>query len=94
MRKIEKMMLQAANNNVKFSMGNTTVKPIDDNNCAIFLHGNHIADYNSNTGFVMVNKTTLQKWPSNTTKSRLCALGVNVYTLKGNTYINGESIYN
>lgn len=40
----------------------------------------------------MVNKSTLEQWPSNTTKSRLRALGCNVYTKKGVTYLNDESI--
>lgn len=93
MRKIEKLMLNACNNNKAFSLDNTKVSPIDDVNCAVFLHGHNIADYNSKTGFVMVNMNTLKNYPTNTTKSRLRALGVNVYTKKGETFIDGKSIY-
>lgn len=88
MRKIEKQMLDAVNNCRTWHGVNTSVSSIDDVNCAVFLHGNHIADVNSRTGFLMVNKYTLRKWPSVTTKSRLRALGANVTTKKGITYLD------
>lgn len=92
MRKIEKQMIDAINNCRTWHGANTSVSTIDDVNCAVFLHGNHIADVNSRTGFVMVNKYTLRKWPSVTTKSRLRALGANVTTKKGITYLNGIAV--
>jgi len=88
MRKIETQMLSAIATRSTWRNSNTSVSSIDDVNCAIYLHGNHIADVNSATGFVMVNKYTLCKWPSNTTKSRLRALGANICTKKGVIYLD------
>lgn len=93
MRKIEKLMLNACQNNKAFSLDTTKVSPIDAINCAVYLYGHHIADYNSETDFVMVNMNTLKKYPTNATRSRLRALGVNVYTKKGKTFIDEKSIY-
>jgi hypothetical protein len=78
MRKIEKAMCLAIGQRKTWASNNTSVRPIDDVNVGVFLHGNHIADVNSNTGFVMVNMNTLAKWPTRTTKSRLRALGAKV----------------
>lgn len=68
----------------------------------VFLHGNHIATYwhgdtakgidTTGAGNAEVNVRTLQRWPSPTTKSRLRALGVSVYTRKGVTYLNDKAI--
>ena len=92
MRKIEQQMLDAISSRRTWHGSNTSVSSIDDVNCAVFLHGNHIADVNSETGFVMVNKYTLAKWPTPTTKSRLRALGANVYTKKHTVYLDGQPI--
>jgi membrane protease subunit (stomatin/prohibitin family) len=92
MRKIEQQMVNAINRRVDFSSANTSVVKIDDVNSAIYLHGNHIADVNSRTGFVMVNTDTLRRWSTPTTKSRLRALGANVSTRKGVTYLNDVAI--
>jgi hypothetical protein len=92
MRKIEQQMLDAIQNRATWRMDNTSISPIDDVNSAVYLHGNHIADVNSRTGLVMVNKETLMRWPTPTTKSRLRALGAHVFTHKGVTYLNHESI--
>ena len=78
MRKIEKAMCLAIGQRKTWSSGNTSVRPINDINVGVFLFGNHIADVNSETGFVMVNSNTLSKWPTVTTKSRLRALGAKV----------------
>jgi hypothetical protein len=78
MRKIEQAMCHAIGQRKTWASGNTSVKPIDDVNMGVFLFGNHIADVNSDTGFVMVNNNTLSKWPTVTTKSRLRALGAKV----------------
>jgi hypothetical protein len=92
MRKIEQQMLSAIDRGVDFSSANTSVVKIDDVNSAIYLHGNHIADVNSRTGFLMVNVDTLKRWSTPTTKSRLRALGANVSTRKGITYLNNVAI--
>jgi hypothetical protein len=78
MRKIEKAMCLAIGQRKTWSSDNTSVRPIDDVNVGVYLWGNHIADVNTNTGFVMVNNNTLAKWPTRTTKSRLYALGAKV----------------
>jgi hypothetical protein len=92
MRKIEKAMNAAVQNRALWRLDNTSVQPIDDVNCSVYLHGNHIADVNSRTGLVMVNKETLARWSTPTTKSRLRALGANVTTRKGVTYLDNVAI--
>lgn len=92
MRKIEKNMVKAAFNNQPWHCDNTSTKPIDDTNCAVYLHGHEIAIVNSRTGAVMVNSDTLRQWPTVTTKSRLNALGANVYTRKHITYLDGIAV--
>jgi hypothetical protein len=92
MRKIEQQMINAINERKSWQSGNTTVRPIDDVNSAVFLHGNHIADVNSRNGFVMVVSHTLARYPTVTTKSRLRALGANVATRKGVTYLDNIAI--
>ena len=89
MRKIEKQMLDAIKSHTSFSSGNTQVS-IDVNMAHVFLHGNHIASVTN--GNVMVNEYTLRNYPTPTTKSRLRALGVDVYTKKGITYLYGKEI--
>ena len=93
MRQIEKFMLAAIEHHVPWSMSNTQVT-IDANVAHVFLHGNHIASVlNGNLdGPVMVNIDTLRRYPTVTTKSRLRALGVNVYTKKGITFVNDKEI--
>ena len=90
MRVIEKNMLQAINTCKAWKSDNTSVAPIDGVNCAVFLHGNHIA--NVENGIVRVNRETLAKWPTPTTKSRLRALGANVTTRGGVTYLDGKAV--
>ena len=90
MRKIEKFMLAAIEHHVPWSMNNTQVS-IDANTAHIFLFGKHIASVVKG-GTPIVNLDTLRKYPTTTTKSRLRALGVNVYTRKGITFVNGEEI--
>ena len=90
MRLIEKKMIDAIQQGRNFSLDNTHVK-IDFNTAHVFLHGNHIASV-VNGGTPIVNLDTLRRYPTNTTKSRLRALGVDVYTKKGITYVNGEEV--
>lgn len=99
MRKIEQKMV-AAFGKKSIKLGNTTVEyraeistPLQSRmeTSRIFLHGNHIATVihdPKHQGRVVANEETLQKWSTVVTKSRLRALGVNVYTKKGVTYLN------
>lgn len=89
MRVIEKKMLNAIEQGRNFTLDNTHVK-IDANTAHVFLHGNHVASVTH--GNVRVNIDTLRRYPTPTTKSRLRALGVDVYTKKGITYLYGEAI--
>lgn len=96
MRKIEQQMLNAIsiirnNENARgWSNGNTIVTNAGDR-AKVFLHGNHIADV-FNTGLLEVNKQTLARWQTPTTKSRLRALGANVATRKGVTYLDNVAV--
>lgn len=92
MRKIEQQMISAIHSQKRWSMANTIVSPIDNTNVAIYLHGHEIAIVNTYNGFTMTNVDTLRRYPTNTTKSRLRALGVNVATRKGITYLNNVAI--
>lgn len=92
MRVIEKKMIAAINEGKDFTLNNTHVK-IDANTAHVFLHGNHIASVGGYVADnVMVNIDTLRAYPTPTTKSRLRALGVDVFTKKGITYLNGEEV--
>ena len=90
MRQIEFDMVKAIRENKPFKRDNTQVK-IDFNTAHVFLHGNHIATV-INEGTPIVNLDTLRAYPTPTTKSRLRALGVDVYTKQGITFVNGEEI--
>ena len=92
MRMIEKQMITAICARKSWQLGNTTVSNIDDVNSAIYLHGNEIALVNQRSGLVMVNENTLKAYPTNTTKSRLRALGVDVATRKGIIYLYGKPV--
>ncbi len=92
MRKIEEQMISAIHSQKRWSMANTIVSPIDDTNVAVYLHGHEIAIVNTYNGFTMANVDTLRRYPTNTTKSRLRALGVNVATRKGITYLDNVAI--
>lgn len=75
MRAIEKKMLKAIELKQNFSLSNTLVK-IDGNKAKVYLHGNLICVHNYET---KERKFSSSGWESNTTKSRLNALGANVY---------------
>lgn len=92
MRKIEQLMNQAIQSQKRWALQNTIVSPIDDTNVAVYLHGHEIAIVNTYNGFTMTNVDTLRRYPTNTTKSRLRALGVDVSTRKGVTYLDGKAI--
>ena len=89
MRKIEKEMLNALRNGATWNKDNTMVHCSGD----VYLHGNHIANVDPDTGELKVNLYTLRKWPSMTTRSRLRALGANLVSIKGVLHLNGKSIY-
>ncbi len=91
MRKIEQQMRAAAVQGFNWASGNTTVTVRGSNGLAeVFLHGHLIAYVRE--GKAVPNLTTLREWPTNTTKSRLRALGINVSTCKGITYVDGINI--
>ena len=93
MRLIEQEMLQAINDKVIWTKDNTEVTYYTSHNLShIRLHGHHIAVYDHSNLKVMPNLYTLAAWPTRTTKSRLRALGVNVYTRKGITYVNDKEV--
>ena len=89
MRLIEKQMVEAIATKVAWSKDNTEVMYYTSHDLShIRLHGHHIAFYDHAKGTLVPNLDTLATWPTVTTKSRLRALGVNVYTRKGITYVN------
>jgi len=87
MRKIEQSMLQALAGNTYWKESNTMVHGTTGD---VYLHGNHIAKLFN--GVLSVNRYTLARWPSATTKSRLRALGANVTTKNGVTYLDNEKV--
>jgi|APGre2960657373_1045057.scaffolds.fasta_scaffold262389_2 hypothetical protein len=92
MRVIEEKMNAAIAKKQNFTLDNTTVSYNESENVSsILLHGNNIADYWHGSG-LRVNSQTLKRWPTNTTKSRLRALGANLFTKKGTIYLNGQAI--
>ena len=92
MRKIEAEMNRAINQGRNWSSANTTVHVEPTNGWRyVYLHGHHIATVDTGNE-VDPNLETLAQWPTNTTKSRLRALGVDVYTKAGTTYVNGSAI--
>ena len=93
MRLIEQQMNEAVNNQSNWSKDNTmvTYQPLD-NVSYVYLHGHHIATYSHLGLELLPNLETLAQWPTVTTKSRLRALGVNVYTRKGITYVNDKEV--
>tara|TARA_R110000803_G_scaffold94912_2_gene162675 strand:- start:330 stop:617 length:288 start_codon:yes stop_codon:yes gene_type:complete len=94
MRLIEEQMNQAIiNKDHQWAKDNTCVQYIPQlDESFIYLHGHHIATYSHFHPKVIPNLGTLAEWPTVTTKSRLRALGVDVYTRKHVTYVNGEAV--
>jgi len=97
MRKIEMQMLNAINECKPFNSSNTTVLihasyPASSKTIEVLLHGNSIALISGEDNFLTVNQKTLSLYPTNTTKSRLRALGANVYTKNHKTYLNDQVI--
>jgi hypothetical protein len=102
MRKIEQQMISAIHNKVdKWMNDNTAVFYISANESGnpfgsrseIYLHGNLIAEYwHDEKAPLAVDTKTLARWSTKTTKSRLRALGANVSTRKGVTYLDNVAI--
>lgn len=89
MRKIEQEMVAAVKSGRGWMSTNTSVLN-SANGIEVYLLGNRIA-YTENSELV-VDKSTLKRWPTVTTKSRLRALGFNVYTKNKVIYLNDEPI--
>jgi hypothetical protein len=103
MRNIEKQIWQAIHAKKSFKSVNTYVEYLPELNepmhsrieySKVYLHGHHIASYAYELARVDYNLMTLAQWPTRTTKSRLRALGVNVYTKNGCTYVGEKLICN
>jgi hypothetical protein len=93
MRKIEEQMVKAVETATNWAGSNTTVSYNADNSTSyIFLHGNHIASYRHTSEDLEVNADTLREWATPTTKSRLRALGADVATRQGITYLDGVAV--
>ena len=93
MRLIEEQMNQAILNKTDWHKDNTEViydRSVDQS--YVYLHGHNIATYDHFYPKVETNLKTLRNWPTRTTKSRLRALDVDVYTRKGITYVNGKEV--
>lgn len=90
MRKIESQMLEAVNNGKTWSKDNTGVYPIVGG-MEVRLHGHTIAKVDE-YGQVKVDLYTLRNWPTNTTKSRLRALGVDIKTKGGVIHLDGKPV--
>lgn len=101
MRKIEQLIWAAIKAKKSITLGNSRVDYLPELDtpmhsrieyAKIYLHGHHIASYTYSMNRVDYNPVTLASWPTRTTKSRLRALGVNVYTKKGKTFVNDRLI--
>lgn len=101
MRKIESQMLAAIKAKQSKTIDNTRIEylpALDTTTHArieytkIYLHGHHIASYAYELNRFDYNPMTLASWPTRTTKSRLRALGFNVYTKKGQTFVDSKLI--
>lgn len=101
MRKIERAMLDAIKNRKSWRSGNTEVVYLEEvesptlariEHAKVYLHGNHIATWDYSRNRADANPSTLKRWPTATTKSRLRALDVDVYTKNCVTYLYDQAI--
>lgn len=92
MRKIEQEMLEAISQGRNWSKDSTQVTNGDNGLLEVYLYGHLIASLGGRGVNLSVNKQVLAQYPTTTTKSRLRALGANVYTKKGVTYLDGVAI--
>lgn len=87
MRKIEREMLVAIEAKKSWKKDNTEVRVNFTGHINVYLYGDNIAHINQ-YGDKVCNVDTLAAWPTPTTKSRLRALGFDVTTIKGVTYLD------
>lgn len=86
MRKIDNNVAIAVNNRYDYKSGNTRVEVVN-NNVFVYLHNNLI--YRIIDGAVSF---TLAGWNTQTTRSRLNALGVNIKQKNYDAILNGRKI--
>ena len=92
MRKIEIEMVRAARAKVNWKSGNTEVRCNGADGFAhIYLHGHHIAAMGKQCSVTPI-VDTFERYATNTTRSRLRALGINASLRDGCACINGEFI--
>ena len=101
MRKIEQQMNEAINANQDWRHGKNAkgypAMEVSHGRCIrtgmnyadVYLHANHIATINKDTGKVVPNIQTFRAYPKATTRSRLRALGVNASIKNGAAHIDG-----
>ena len=73
MRKIEAQLIEAIKSGKAWTCDNTSTEPTSQL-VLVYLWGNHIATVERDTLRVVVNESTLARFPTRTTKSRLQAL--------------------
>lgn len=96
MRKIEQQMMDAIFAGRNWAGSNTMTQANNDGSVDVYLHGHHIANCvgdNERDLKVAVNKRTLFNWATVTTKSRLRAMGVNVYHKKHTLHLDDVPDY-
>ena len=96
MRKIEEQMVAAIKARKNFKSGNTEVKMTRNEylctfTSMVYLHGNLIAKISFGPDNV-VAQFTMAGWNTNTTRSRLNALGVGISQCNWAPYHNGKAI--
>jgi hypothetical protein len=93
MRVIEREMIEAIQKGIDWRKDNTQiVQCLQFDFADVLLHGHSLGCYNYTDQKFYPNPDTLRQWPTNTTKSRLRALDVDVYTRNHITYLNGEPV--
>lgn len=84
MRKIEEKLISAIERWVPFHLDNTDFRIVDSKNGEVYLHNNCIAKVVKHPqpvfgkDYIYVDSISLCGWNTNTTRSRLRALGVNI----------------
>ena len=89
----ERKMLDAIETKVNWKRGNTeVVYHPNANYSAVYLYNNLIAWHLHAEAETIVSRETLANHPTRTTKSRLRAMGIDVMTNMGTTYLDGEAV--
>jgi hypothetical protein len=89
MRKIESQMVEAISERRNWKNGNTEVRK-SIKGMVVRLFGNEIAYVRG--GNIHLNMPTIREYPTATTKSRLKAMGVDIYSRNNETYIDLFSV--